>query len=198
MDDRTIVHRPSSIVRLTRIEYTILCTTFTPMVLYGTTHRVGDAIGTAEIIAPEWRDAGDPAVLAAHCLAGVAPEVAETAREGDVLLAGHGFGVGDDHDSAVLALQAAGFAAIVCASAGPGFAEVAAAYGLPVLESPAAGAVGTGVVVRIDLARGQIVDRSSGATYSAPPAAPELIEAVRRAQLLARMRRIVGEEGFDG
>jgi 3-isopropylmalate/(R)-2-methylmalate dehydratase small subunit len=168
------------------------------MILYGTTHRVGDAIGTAEIIAPQWRDAGDPAVLAAHCLASVALEIAEAAREGDVLLAGHGFGTGDDPDSAVLALQAAGFAAIVCVSAGAGFAEVAAAYGLPVLESPAAGAVGAGVVVRIDLARGQIVDRSTGELYAMPPAAPELIEAVRRAQLLARMRRIVDEEGFDG
>jgi 3-isopropylmalate/(R)-2-methylmalate dehydratase small subunit len=168
------------------------------MILYGTTHRVGDSVGTADIIAPEWRDAGDPAVLAAHCLAGVAPEIAETVREGDLLLAGQAFGAGDDPDSAVLALQAAGFVAIVCASADSGFAETAAVYGLPVLESPATGAIAAGVVARIDLARGQILDRSTGAAYAVPPAAPELVEAVRRSQLLTRMRRVVEEEGFDG
>jgi 3-isopropylmalate/(R)-2-methylmalate dehydratase small subunit len=168
------------------------------MVLYGTTHRVGDAISGDDIIAPEWREAGDPAVLAAHCLERVAPAIAEHAREGDILLAGRDFGAGHNPDSAALALQAAGFAAIVCVSADPGFAETAAAYGLPVLESPAAGAIAEGVVVRLDLARGRIEDRSTSATYATSPASPDLVEAARRAQLLARMRQIVEDEGFDG
>jgi len=67
-----------------------------------------------------------------------------------------------------------------------------------VLESPAAATIAEGVIVRIDLARGWIEDRSTSATYATSPVSPELIEAVRRAQLLARMRRIVEEEGFDG
>src|SRR5690349_15776036 len=99
------------------------------MILYGTTHRVGDGISTDAIIAPEWRSAGDPAVLAAHCLAGVAASIAEHAREGDLLLAGCDFGAGAEPDIAVLALQAAGFAAVVCASADSDFVETAAAYG---------------------------------------------------------------------
>jgi 3-isopropylmalate/(R)-2-methylmalate dehydratase small subunit len=168
------------------------------MILYATTHRVGDAISTDEIIAPEWRDSGDPAALAAHCLAGVAPAVAERAREGDALLAGRDFGAGAEPDVAALALQAAGFAAIVCSSADPGFVSTAADFGLPVLVCPAAAAIAEGVVVRIDLERGRIEDRASGAVYDAPPCAPELIAAARRAQLLARMRRVVEEEGFDG
>ena len=168
------------------------------MILYGTTRRVGDAITTDTIIAPQWREAGDPAVLAAHCLADVDPALAERAREGDILLAGRDFGAGADPESAVLALQAAGFALVVCVSADPGFADIAAGYGLPVLASPAGAALADGVVVRVDLLRGRIEDRSSGALYAAPPCAPELVAAVRRAQLLNRMRRIVDEEGFDG
>ena len=169
------------------------------MILYATTHRVGDGITTDDIIAPEWRASGDPAALAAHCLAGVAPAVAERVREGDVLLAGHDFGAGAESDVAALALQAAGFAAIVCSSTGPDFVAAAAGFGLPVLVCPAAViAVAEGVVVRIDLERGRIEDRASGASYAAPPCAPELIAAARRAQLLARMRRVVEEEGFDG
>ena len=169
------------------------------MILYGTAHRVGDDITTDMIIASEWRDAGDPAVLAAHCLASVDPSIAEQAREGDLLLAGLGFGAGPEPDVAALALQAAGFAAIVCATADPGFIAAAGVYGLPVLIcSAAVAAIGAGAVVRIDLARGRIEDRASGAVDDAPPCPPEVTDAARRAQLLTRMRRVVEEEGYDG
>jgi 3-isopropylmalate/(R)-2-methylmalate dehydratase small subunit len=169
------------------------------MVLYGTTHRVGDGITTSLIVAPEHQAEADPAWLAAHCLAGVDPAIAELAREGDVLLAGDDFGAGPDPEIAVLALQAAGFAAVVCASAAPGFDEPAEAYGLPVLVCPAAlSAIAPGGVVRLDLASGRITDRATGQIYHSPPCAPALVAAVRRAQLLARMRRVVEEEGFEG
>jgi 3-isopropylmalate/(R)-2-methylmalate dehydratase small subunit len=168
------------------------------MILYATTHRVGDAITTDDIIAPEWRASGDPAALAAHCLAGVAPAVAERVREGDALLAGRDFGAGAEPDVAALALQAVGFAAVICSSADPGFVSTAADFGLPVLVCPAAAAIAEGMVVRIDLARGRIEDRATGALYETPPCTPDLIAAVRRAQLLSRMRRVVEEEGFDG
>jgi len=169
------------------------------MVLYGTIHRVGDDITTNLIIAPENQADTDPAWLAAHCLAGVDPAIAEQAREGDVLLAGDDLGAGPDQELAVLALQAAGFAAIVCASADPGFVAAAQSYGLPVLICPAAvSAIVPGSVVRLDLAGGRITERATGEVYQAPPCAPALVNAVRRAQLLTRMRRVVEEEGFDG
>src|SRR3954470_1114346 len=108
------------------------------MVLYGTTHRVGDTITTDDIIAPEQRTSDDPALLAAYCLAGIDPAIAEHAREGDILLAGDDFGAGPEPDIAVLALQAVGFAAIICVAAEAGFVEAATIYGLPVLLCPAA------------------------------------------------------------
>jgi 3-isopropylmalate/(R)-2-methylmalate dehydratase small subunit len=169
------------------------------MILYGTTHCVGDGITTAAIIAPEHRADSDPAWLAAHCLAGIDPAIAEAVREGDVLLAGYDFGAGPDAEIAVLALQAAGFAAIVCPTAAPDFVAAAEAYGLPVIIGPAAVvAIAPGSVVRLDLAGGRITDRATGASYPVPPCAPALVEKVRRAQLLNRMRRVVEEEGFDG
>jgi 3-isopropylmalate/(R)-2-methylmalate dehydratase small subunit len=169
------------------------------MVLYGTTHRVGDQITTDAIIEPEHQADSDPAWLAAHCLASVDPAIAETAREGDILLAGEGFGAGPEQELAVLALQATGLATIICASADPGFVTAAEAYGLPVLICPAAASgITPGGVARLDLASGRITDRATGQVYLAPPSAPTLVDAVRRAQLLTRMRRVVEEEGFDG
>jgi 3-isopropylmalate/(R)-2-methylmalate dehydratase small subunit len=169
------------------------------MILYGTTHRVGDDITTDLIIAPEYQDDADPAWLAAHCLAGVDPAIAELAREGDLLLAGNDFGVGADAELAVLALQAVGFAAIICVSADAGFVTAAELYGLPVLISPAAVAkITSGGVVRLDLAGGRITDRGTGEVYQVQPCPPRLVDMVRRAQLLTRMRRVVEEEGYDG
>ncbi len=169
------------------------------MILYGATHRVGDGITTTAIIAPEYQADTDPAWLAAHCLAGVDPAIAEAAREGDLLLAGNDFGAGPDAEIAVLALQAVGFAAIISASADAGFMAAAEAYGLPVLISPAAvAAITHGGVVRLDLAGGRITDRANGEIYPVPPCAPALVDMVRRAQMLTRMRRVVEEEGYDG
>lgn len=168
------------------------------MILYGTTHRVGDGI-TADDIFPSARAADDPAELASACLATIDPAIAEQAREGDILLAGDGFGAGDAAENAVLALRAAGFAAVVCVSAAPSFVASATDYGLPVLTCPAAvSGIAPGAIARLDLASGRIVDRATGATYQAPPCAPALVAAARRAQLLAHTRRVVEEEGFDG
>lgn len=169
------------------------------MILYGYTHRVGDNITTGAIIAPAQRDSGDPALLAAHCLEAVDPAISERAREGDVLLAGQAFGAGPAPDVAVLALQAVGIAAVICASAAGSLIEAAEAFGLPVLTAPAAvQAIAAGTLVRIDLARGQIEDRGTGATYTAAPCSPEVIEMVRRAQTLYHMRRVVEDEGYEG
>ena len=169
------------------------------MVIYGTTHRIGNDVTTERIIAPEYHDTGDPALLAGHCLEAVDPALAEQVAEGDVLLAGVGFGAGDDVDVAVLALQALGVAAVICISAATSFVAAAEQYGLPVLAAPAAvAALSPGTVVRIDLERGTITDRTSGARFACMPASPNLLAAVRRAALLGLMRRVVEEEGFDG
>jgi 3-isopropylmalate/(R)-2-methylmalate dehydratase small subunit len=169
------------------------------MILYGTTYRVGDGITIDLIIAPEYQAETDPAWLAAHCLASVDPSIAELSREGDLLLAGCDFGIGSNAEIAVLALQAAGFAAIICASAAARFVAEAEAYGLPVLICPSAAAsVVPGSVLRLDLAGGRITDRATGQVYQVPPCPPALVGMVRRAQLLTRMRRVVEEEGFDG
>lgn len=168
------------------------------MVLYGTTHRVGDGVTTAQIIAPDGRS-DDPAQLAAHCLVAIDPALAEQIGEGDLLLTGRDFGTGDDAEIAVLALRALGLAAIVCASSAPRFVETAESYGLPVIVSAkAVAAIAPGTVARVDLERGTLTDRTTNAVYPFPACSPALVAATRRATLLQRMRRVVEDEGFDG
>lgn len=169
------------------------------MVLYATTHRVGDGITTEQIIASEHRDVDDPAVLAAECLATVDPQLAEQVRDGDVLITGPDFGFGNYPEQAVLALQALGFVALICASVASTFEETATNYGLPILISPkASDTLVPGQVARLDLARGTIKPHHADTTFEAPPCTPEMIATVQRMQLLKRMRDVVEEEGFDG
>ncbi|GAB4208248.1 MAG: hypothetical protein OHK0022_37550 [Roseiflexaceae bacterium] len=168
------------------------------MVVYGYIHHIGDNVTTEQIIAPAWREE-DPAVLAAHCLEALDPQLPERVRPGDLLLAGRGFGAGDGQETAVLALQAAGFVALVCGDADPAFAESAALYGLPVLVAPEAVAgLPAGALARLDLAQGTLADRATGALFRVPLPPPALLDAFRRALLLSRMRQIVEEEGFEG
>ncbi|MDZ4721282.1 MAG: hypothetical protein SH847_22710 [Roseiflexaceae bacterium] len=168
------------------------------MVVYGNTYFVGDTIGADLILAPD-QQYDDPADLAAACLGRVDPQIAELARPGDILLAGQDFGHGPHPEPAILALQALGFAIIICISAAPSFVELAGIYGLPVLISPAAiQAIGPGGVVRVDLATGQITDRTTGMGFLTTPCSTKLLNAVRQAQLLSRMRQVVEDEGYDG
>jgi 3-isopropylmalate/(R)-2-methylmalate dehydratase small subunit len=168
------------------------------MVLYGTTYVVGDTIGTDAILAPDYHT-DDPADLAAQCLTRVDPHIAELVRPGDILLAGQNFGHGPHPEPAILALQAVSFSVVICASAAPDFVRVAQIYGLPVLICPAAiPTIAAGSVVRVDLATGQITDRTTGAIFTTPPCSTALLVAVRQTQLLNRMRQVVADEGFDG
>lgn len=167
------------------------------MVLTGYARRVGADLSPAQVVDPAVVAEGDPAEIAAACLAGVDTGIAERAREGDVLVIDGALGGGAGAEAAVIALQAVGFAAVVCRAADDEPRARGEAYGLPVLASTAAGAIGEGDLVRIDLERGRIEAR--GAAWDAPPLDPQALAAVRRGQLLSRMRRVVEDEGYaDG
>lgn len=168
------------------------------MIVYGTVHRVGNGITTAQIVAPDQRNA-DPAQLAAACLAAIDPMLAERVAPNDLLVAGAAFGAGNDPESAVLALQALGFGAVLADSAAESFVAVAEAYGLPVIIAPDLVAqLASGTSLRLDLAHGTVTDRATNQRFTVPPASPALLAAVRRALLLAGTRRMVEEEGFEG
>jgi 3-isopropylmalate dehydratase small subunit len=165
------------------------------MVITGYARTLRGDLTPAQIIDPTAATLGDPAVLAAQCLAAVDPDFAERAREGDLLVLDGLLGDGTHGEAAVISLQALGIAAVICRAAGPEFAAIAAGYGLPIIAAPeAAAALGEGVLLRLDLERGSL--EGAGVCWTTPPLAVAALGAVRRAQLLVRMRRVVEEEGF--
>lgn len=165
------------------------------MVITGYARALRGDLNSTQIIDPVAAAAGDPALLAAQCLAAVDPDFAERAREGDLLVLDGSLGDGSHAEAAVIALQALGIAAVICRGAGPEFVAVAAGYGLPMITAPAAAAaLSEGVLLRLDLERGSLA--GAGAAWTTPPLSAAALGAVRRAQLLVRMRRVVEEEGF--
>jgi len=165
------------------------------MVITGYARRVSASLTPWQVIAPEVVARGDPADIAAHCLAAVDAEFAERTREGDVLVVDGALSGGEGAEAAVLALQAVGVAALICREAAADLVAAAEAYGLPVLSLPPAAAhLAEGSLLRLDLERGRL--EGDGVTWPFTPPGPATLVRARRAQALARMRRVVEEEGL--
>ncbi len=176
------------------------------MILTGYVRRLAQAVTLAQILSPALRDAGDPDMLAAQCLAGADPTLAARLREGDVLVL-PAFVLPPDMDisaavqqhaeAAVFALQAIGCAAMIVGEPVGWFAALAGEHGLAVLVQPdAAAALCEGSIVRLDLERGTI--SSDGEQWQVAPLAADVCATVRRYQLLVRMRRVADDEDYAG
>ncbi len=165
------------------------------MVITGYARRISASLSPSQVIAPEVVAGGDPAEIAAHCLAVVDPEFAERVRDGDVLVVDGDLSGGPGAEAAVLALQAAGVAALICRGAAADLIALGERYGLPVLSAPAAVPhLAEGALLRLDLEYGRL--SSNGVTWSVTPLEAAALTTVRRVQVLARMRRVVEEEGL--
>jgi 3-isopropylmalate dehydratase small subunit len=172
------------------------------MVIIGYARRIDQNVSPGVILAPDVAAIADPALFAAHCLERIDPALAEQVCEGDILVLGGQFAedvstTTTSADDAVLALQALGIAAVVCVGAAVPLLALAGSYGLPLLaHGEAAASIQSGDIVRLDLERGTIEDQAAGKIWQGEPCSPACIAAARRAQMLARMRRIVEDEGF--
>jgi homoaconitate hydratase len=93
-----------------------------------------DALCPARFV---YADATPHAALAQAVLSSLDPGAAAKLRPGDVLVAGARFGIGSSREQAVLALQAAGIAAVIAESLAPVFRRNAWNNGLLAMESPA-------------------------------------------------------------
>lgn len=164
------------------------------MVISGYARALRGDLHPAEIINPGIAALGDPALLAAYCLAEVDQGFGERAGEGDILVLDGALLSGSGAETAVIALQSVGIAAVVCAHATPELVEAGARYGLPVLAVSSPGAIAEGAVVRLDLERGRLEVGLQQWTFW--PLALEALAAARRAQILARMRRVAEDEGY--
>ncbi len=149
----------------------------------GRVHRVGDHVNTDLIIPGKYCLTTSRERLGPHCLEGWEPRFARRVRLGDVLVAGENFGGGSSREHAVLALQGAGFHAVIAAGFARIFFRNAINLGLPVLVCPDAVAQAVdGELVEIDAGQGRIL--LDGQVFRAEPYPPFLQEILAHGGLM--------------
>ena len=162
------------------------------MTVRGLVHRVGDHVNTDVIIPGRYLTLRDPAQLGPHCLEGLDPGFAARVRPGDVLVAGRNFGSGSSREHAVLALQGAGIAAVIAASAARIFFRNAINLALPVMVCPeAAEALQEGVPVEVDPVTGRITQGNHA--WQAAPLAGEVAAILAAGGLVPHLRGVMAE-----
>lgn len=134
----------------------------------GRAWTLGDDVDTGQI-APGHAMRKPIEQLATHCLESLLPEFARDVQRGDVLVAGHGFGIGSSREQAPQALRYLGISVVVARSFGRIFYRNAFNLGLPVMLCPDAGEVHAGDRLRVDLVAGRIANLTRGVEYAAEP-----------------------------
>lgn len=127
--------------------------------------------------------------IAAHCMEGLRPEFAPTARPGDLIVAGRNFGVGSSREQAPQALLHLGVAAVVAVSFAGLFYRNALNVGLPVMVCPQAGDIGEGSLATVDFTRGRVEVPALNRSYDCEPIPPFLLEMLNNGGLLLSLRR---------
>jgi 3-isopropylmalate/(R)-2-methylmalate dehydratase small subunit len=158
------------------------------MTFQGRVHRFGDEVNTDVILPGRYLALRKPEELGRHCLEGLDPGFINRVKPGDILAVGRNFGCGSSREHAVIALKAAGVAAIVAQSAARIFFRNAVNLGLPVLLCPeAAGALREGEEARVDL-RTMTVTQGAEA-WQALPLGDEVNAILAAGGLVPRVRQ---------
>jgi 3-isopropylmalate/(R)-2-methylmalate dehydratase small subunit len=148
------------------------------MKLRGRVWVFGDDVNTDVIIPGRYLDDYDPAHLASHAMEGLDKGFAKNVRKGDIIVAGRNFGSGSSREQAVIALKAAGVAAIVAVSFARIFYRNAINLGLPALVSMDASLVfSTGDTVLLDSAQGLLTSEDGSRRAGLEPL-PTHIEGI--------------------
>jgi 3-isopropylmalate dehydratase small subunit len=160
------------------------------MKLTGKVWKFGDNIDTDVIIPARFLNVSDQDLLAKNCFVDLRPDFSNTARPGDVIVAGNNFGCGSSREHAPLAIKAAGVSVVIAKSFARIFYRNAFNIGLPILESEEAfKKFEEGSRVQVDLEKGEIRGGDKGAKVTAKPIPPFMREIVDAGGLVAYIKQ---------
>ncbi len=137
------------------------------MQLNGNALCYGDNVDTDVIIPARYLNTSDPKELAAHCMEDIDPDFLKKVKPGDVIAAGRNFGCGSSREHAPLAIKTAGISCVIAKRFARIFYRNAINIGLPIIVCD--GDFHNGDTLDVDLAKGIILNKTTGDTYSFPP-----------------------------
>ncbi len=139
----------------------------------GRVHKYGNDVDTDVIIPARYLNTSSEEELAAHCMEDIDSEFVKKLKAGDVIVAQDNFGCGSSREHAPIAIKASGIMLVIANSFARIFYRNAINIGLPILECPEAVAgISDGDEVTCDLAKGMIVNETTGARFQAQPFPP--------------------------
>lgn len=148
------------------------------MFVQSTVIRYGDHVDTDVIIPARYLNTSDARELALHCMEDIDREFVKRVQPGDVIVAGWNFGCGSSREHAPLVIKTCGTGCVIAKSFARIFYRNAINIGLPILECPEAVAgIREGDIVSCDLAKGEIVNETTGKRFQAQPF-PDFIQTI--------------------
>ncbi len=159
------------------------------MLLKGNALCYGDHVDTDVIIPARYLNTSDPKELAAHCMEDIDPDFLQKVKPGDMIVAGQNFGCGSSREHAPLAIKTAGVSCVIAKSFARIFYRNAINIGLPIIVCD--GEFNNGDDLEVDLTSGNIVNHTTGQSYSFPPF-PEFLQKIIEAGGL--MKAMAGGE----
>ena len=140
------------------------------MKVCGTVFKYGNDVDTDVIIPARYLNTSSETELSAHCMEDIDKEFVKKVKPGDIIVAGDNFGCGSSREHAPIAIKASGVSLVIANSFARIFYRNSINIGLPILECPeAVAAIAAGDTVSCDLAKGEIVDETTGKTFQAEP-----------------------------
>lgn len=139
----------------------------------GNVFKYGDNVDTDVIIPARYLNSSDPAELATHCMEDIDKNFVKNVKKGDIIVAEKNFGCGSSREHAPISIKAAGVSCVIAETFARIFYRNAINIGLPILECPeAVASISDGDEVTCDLAKGIIVNETTGARFQAQPFPP--------------------------
>ena len=168
------------------------------MTIKGRSWVYGDNVDTDVIIPARYLSTSEPSELALHCMEDIDASFAASVAQGDVIVAGANFGCGSSREHAPIAIKAAGVSCVVASSYARIFYRNAVNIGLPILECADAcvpGAVNKSDELEIDLASGEIMNKTNGKAFKAAPAPEFLRDLLAAGGLVPYVRERLARHG---
>ena len=148
--------------------------------MQGKVWKFGNNIDTDLIIAARYLNTSEPSELAKYVMEDADPEFVSKMSEGDIIVAGDNFGCGSSREHAPIALKYAGVSAVIAPTFARIFYRNAFNMGLPIFELEESAEIDEGDTVKIDMAKGEIINISQAKRYkfsAIPDFMQELVDA---------------------
>lgn len=160
----------------------------------GKVYKMGDDIDTDAIIPARFLNTSDAEELGAHVMEDYAPDFRGKVRGGGILVAGKNFGCGSSREHAPVAIKVSGVSIVIAESFARIFYRNAFNTGLAILESPeAVVGIKAGDEVEVDAESGEIINITSGETFTAKSIPPFMAELLSDGGLIPHLKKRIGK-----